>query len=382
MGDLLSLLPSWAFFLSALIASAGRHHVGALAEGPSGGPLAEAAVRVAQEAATTSKEDVLMPEPATRGYRWCAALDLDSDKGACSSSSSSGSSNVLPQALDDGCFGLVLLLLLLLAADHSGGLLRRVWDPLCCLARRMRFSSSDSNTNSSNRFAAAAETEEGRKLLGELASLQQQLVKEQTEQQQLSATAEFAAYARKQRKVDQLASARDSCIEKLQKLQEEQQPQHQRTKKDMLLLLQAASQLLLKPLLKRHGSAAAKLLFCWIIFALVDAQVALPTAQLTPLNLLGPRCPVVFPFVFMICRMFLNEKVIADERVEESEPDEHQQQQQQQQGISPRAAVAAAAVTAAAVAFPSITTDLTGGTERLCNGCRIVPAALPILNIE
>ncbi|CDJ36177.1 uncharacterized protein EMH_0067770 [Eimeria mitis] len=263
MGGPISLLPFWAFLLLSFVTSTRGPYVGALADGtlggPLGGPPGEAPVEIAYEAATTPEEDVSGPLHASQGHQWCRALDLHSDNGACSTiSSSSGSNSVLPQSLDDGCFGLVLLLLLLAAVDQIEGMLRRVWGPLSSVVKRARCSSSSNDNSSSNRFAAAAETEEGKKLLGELVSLQQELQKQQMEQQQLSATAEFAAYARKQRKIDQLIASRDACIQQLQQLQDRQKPQQQPTKNYMLL--QAATQLLLKPLAKRHGFGLAK---CW-----------------------------------------------------------------------------------------------------------------------
>lgn len=238
--------------------------MGAKAQGPLGGahegPPGEAPVEIAYEVATASKEDALKPSRADQGHHWCRALDLHSAYGACSSSNgSSDSSSVFPVSLDDGCFGVVLLLLLLLAADQAERPLRKFWGPLSSLAKRMRrSSSSNSNGNNINRFAVAARTEEGKRLLGELASLQQLLLQEQMQQKELSATEEFAAYARKQRKIDQLVSSRDACMQKLQQLQQQQGPQQQRSRKEVLLLLRAANQLLLKPLFKRHGCAVAK----------------------------------------------------------------------------------------------------------------------------
>ncbi|CDI73659.1 hypothetical protein, conserved [Eimeria praecox] len=258
MGAPMPLLPFWASLFFALSAFAGGPHSGALAEGPQashGQPLGGKPVEIALEPATTLEKDVSVPSPATQGHRWCRTLDLHGAYGACRSDSDTDDGrNVLPQALDDGCFGLVLLLLLLLAADQAERLLRKVWGPISSLAKCMWCGSSDTNNGSSNnQFAAAAETGEGKKLLSELAALQQQLVQEQMQQQQLSATAEFAAYARKQRKIDQLVASRDAYIEQLKQIQEQQQPQQQRSK-----MLRAVYQLLLKPLIKRHGCTVAK----------------------------------------------------------------------------------------------------------------------------
>ncbi|CDJ59089.1 hypothetical protein, conserved [Eimeria maxima] len=313
MGALVTHLPFWASLLFVLNASAEGSHLNGAAEGPVlQGPSVyrgQAPDEIGHDSATTSREDVLVPLRATKEHRWCNALDLRSTYGACSSNRSAGQPSVLPETLDNGCFGVVLLLLLLAAADQSERLLRRVWGPLRSLANLVQRSRTRYNS-SNNRFAAAAETEEGKKLLDELASLQKQLVQEQMQQQQLSATAEFAAYARKQRKIDQLVSSRDTCIQHLQQLQQQQQPHQQQSKSSMPVLLRAVYQLLLKPIAKRHGYSLVKPLVCWAVFVSMGARIILPTAQLTPLNLLGPRCHVVFPFAFVICRIFLNEVYI------------------------------------------------------------------------
>ncbi|XP_026190648.1 uncharacterized protein LOC34618598 [Cyclospora cayetanensis] len=236
---------------------------------------------------------------------WCKAFALEKAFSVCRGSNcKADNTSVLTQVFQDGACVLLILLMLILVADQVEWLLCQVGGPVFTWPQGLRGGNRCSNGPG-----------DPDKLLKELTSLQHQKLQLQQQQQQFSPTADFAAYTRLQRRIDQLERAKEACSTQLQ----QQQQQHRQESSTKKLLFGVAYRMALRPLARRavkvllipypsyrnsdlSGSPGVRMmktskkcgwdraafvsqpLICWwVLSSVFGATIELPTAQIAPL---------------------------------------------------------------------------------------------------
>lgn len=236
-------------------------------------------------------------QQSTPGPRWCKALTLrESPYGVCSGNSTSNS--WFPQTFDDGCSRFMILFLLLVITDLAQLLLPKLWISIAGLL-------PNTTNNRGQQTVAGRDTERIANIKAEVASLEQQHVQLQQQQQQYAPATNFAAYALLQRQIDKIIRAKEACLKQLHEQQQFSNNGKNRMSDNGLWASLVWP--ILKAALLANIWSIAKPVTCWLLFtAVLGATVELPTAQLAPLDAFGPKLALTFPLAYVICRTCLD----------------------------------------------------------------------------